>query len=333
MPIRYRKFLLLLLALVPFLASSSAWAGKNGRRWDKTPDTFSFVDQTGIALNSSIAANTITVSGINTAINISITGGEYSINGSGFNNVSSKVSNSDTIIVRQISSDTHLTTTSTLLNLNGVTDSFDVTTLGNISDSTPDTFNFVDQLGVALSSDVTSNAITVSGINVATSISVTGGQFSINGGAFTSEANTVSNGSNVIVQLSSSSTYSSITQAVLTIGGVSDTFSVTTLDNLIDITPDAFSFIDQIDVALDSVNVSNTMTVSGINTATSISISNGEYAINGSGYTSVDGNVENGNTVSIRQTASSVYQTTINTVLTIGGVSDTYSTTTIAEEH
>ena len=48
-------------------------------------------------------------------------------------------------------------------------------------DSIPDAFTFVDQTGVALSSTMTSASITVAGINVASPISVTGGEYSING--------------------------------------------------------------------------------------------------------------------------------------------------------
>ncbi|MCK5478018.1 MAG: hypothetical protein KAI44_03795 [Methylococcales bacterium] len=327
----HRKFLLFLLLLIPLLTSSSAWAGKNGKRWDKTPDTFSFVDQTNVPLVSSINANTITVSGINTSISISIIGGDYSINGGSYSSASNRVNNGDTIDVRQFSSNQYSITTSAVLDLNGVTDSFDVTTLENTSDSTPDTFSFIDQTGATLGSIVSSNAITVTGINTATAISVSGGEFSVNGASYSSTSSTVNNSDTVTVRLTAASTYNSTTQATLTIGGVSDTFSVTTLNNPIDITPDAFSFIDQTDVEIDSVNISNTITVSGINATTTISVSNGEYAINGGSYTTVSGEVDNGNTVSIRQTASSSYQTTSNTLLTIGGVSDTYSTTTIAE--
>ena len=44
------------------------------------------------------------------------------------------------------------------------------------TDTTPDAFSFADQTDVALSTVVTSNEITVSGINASTPISVTGGK-------------------------------------------------------------------------------------------------------------------------------------------------------------
>ena len=96
-------------------------------------------------------------------------------------------------------------------------------------DTIPDSFTFTDQTGVALSTAATSNQITVSGMTCAASISITGGTYSINGGAYTNATGTVYPiGDTVTVRQTSSGSYSTKTDAVLTIGGVSDTFSVTT---------------------------------------------------------------------------------------------------------
>ena len=97
------------------------------------------------------------------------------------------------------------------------------------SDTTPDAFSFADQFSVALSTLVTSAPITVAGINAAAPISVTGGEYSINGGAFTSAAGTVTNGQQVRVRHTSSGANSASVNTTLTIGGVSDTFTSTTL--------------------------------------------------------------------------------------------------------
>ena len=98
-----------------------------------------------------------------------------------------------------------------------------------------------------------------------------------------------------------------------------------------DTTPNPFTFTDQTGVALSTVVTSNTITVSGINAAASISITGGTYSVNGGGYTSSAGTVNNGNTVSVRVTSSGSYLTTVNATLTIGGVSDTFSVTTRAQ--
>jgi N-acetylneuraminic acid mutarotase len=192
----------------------------------------------------------------------------------------------------------------------------------------PDSFIFTDQTDVALNTVITSNTITVSGIAAPAYITITGGTYSINGGDYTSDNGTVEDGDEVTVRLTSSGNYSTTTGATLTIGGVSDTFSITTEAAPVDMTPDAFMFIDQTGVELNTVITSNAITVSGITAATPISITGGTYSINGGDYTSVDGTVEDGDEVTVRLVSSSSYFTSTYATLTIGGISDTFSVTT-----
>jgi hypothetical protein len=96
-----------------------------------------------------------------------------------------------------------------------------------------------------------------------------------------------------------------------------------------DTTPDAFSFTDQSGVALSSTITSAPITVTGIDAAAAITITGGTYDINGSGtFVSTEGTVNNGDTVRARQTSSASYLTATNTAVTIGGVSDTFTSTT-----
>lgn len=96
------------------------------------------------------------------------------------------------------------------------------------SDTTPDAFSFTDATGAALSTVYTSAAIMVTGIDAASAITVTGGTYSINGGAFTSDAGTVNNNDTVRARGTSSGSYSTAVNVAVTIGGVSDTFTITT---------------------------------------------------------------------------------------------------------
>lgn len=97
------------------------------------------------------------------------------------------------------------------------------------SDTTPDAFSFGAPVTNATRSTVyQSPAITVTGINAPASISVSGGEYQINGGSWTSAAGAVANGANVKVRLTSSASYSTLARATLTIGGVSADFDVTT---------------------------------------------------------------------------------------------------------
>jgi hypothetical protein len=97
-------------------------------------------------------------------------------------------------------------------------------------DTTPDQFTFTAQTGVTLSMKVTSNTITVSGINAAAPLAISyGGDYSINGGSYTSASGTVNNGDTITLQLISSDNYSATASVMLSIGGVSGIFNVTSL--------------------------------------------------------------------------------------------------------
>ena len=98
-----------------------------------------------------------------------------------------------------------------------------------------------------------------------------------------------------------------------------------------DTTPDGFAFTDQTGVAPSSVRTSNTLTVSGIGAAASISVSGApgsEYQINGGSFTTAPGTISNGDTFAVRHTSSSGPGVATDTTLTIGGVSDTFTSTT-----
>lgn len=197
-----------------------------------------------------------------------------------------------------------------------------------VVDATPDSFVFNDQPNVAVSTVVPSNTITVAGIAVPVAISVTGGEYAIDAGVFTAATGTISNGQTVTVQQTSSAAFSTATDATLTIGGVSDTFTVTTL--AADTTPDAFSFTDVVAAPLNSLQTSNAITVAGITAPAAISVADGEYSIAGGAFTSAAGTINNGQTVAVRHTSSAINSTDTITTLTIGGVAGTFTSITVA---
>jgi hypothetical protein len=97
-----------------------------------------------------------------------------------------------------------------------------------------------------------------------------------------------------------------------------------------DTAPDEFTFTDVSNASLSTQYTSDTITVAGIDASTTVTITGGTYSKNGAAYTSDAGTVVVGDTFAVRHTSSASYSTDTNTVLTIGGVSDTYTTTTIA---
>lgn len=293
---------------------------------DTTPDAFVFTDVTGATQSTVYTSNTITVSGINSSTAITVTGGTYSKNGGGYTSSAGTVVAGDTVATRITSSSADATAVSSVVTIGGVSDTYTVST-GTPADTTPDVFTFVDVTNATINTPYTSNTITVSGVDSASPISVTGGQYSKNGGAFTSTPDTVVNGDTVATRITSSGSFTTAVNSVVTIGGGSDTFTVTT--EAVDTTPDAFSFADLYNAALSTVSTSDTITVTGINSAANISVVGGTYSKNGGSYTSSPGTVVNGDTVTTRITSSAFNLTTVNSVVTIGGVSDTYSVTTI----
>lgn len=95
-------------------------------------------------------------------------------------------------------------------------------------DGVPNAFTITPQTGVALDSLITSAPITVNGY-VTAAISVSGGQYNIDGGAFASTPGTINLGQVPRVRVQSGDTNLEDTSATLTIGGVSANFVVTTL--------------------------------------------------------------------------------------------------------
>ena len=97
-------------------------------------------------------------------------------------------------------------------------------------DASPDPFVLQAQSPVAPDSFVLSNRISVVGINTPMAVSVSGGEDSLNGGAFTTAAGTADNGAEVVVRLRSSGTPGDSRSATLNIGDRSATVTVATYD-------------------------------------------------------------------------------------------------------
>ena len=97
--------------------------------------------------------------------------------------------------------------------------------------NTPSAFSFTAVSSGTRSTLYTSNTITVAGLvgGVSVPVSVTGAQYSKNGGAYTSSAGTAVNGDTFALQETSSASYSTGVSGTLTIGATSGSYSVTTL--------------------------------------------------------------------------------------------------------
>ncbi|MCD8498207.1 MAG: hypothetical protein LRZ85_09190 [Alphaproteobacteria bacterium] len=309
----------------------SAWNVTTVAVADTTPDAFSFTDQTGVAVSTLTTSNSVTINGIAAAANVSVSGDgspEIRINGGSWV-TSGTINNGETLEVRLTSAAANSTAYTAVVNVGGVTDNWSVTTVA--PDTTPDAFGFTDQTDVAVSTLITSNSVTVNGINVSTPVSVTGAgaQISINGGAWGTSGN-ITNGQSLQVRLTSSASFSTASTATVDVGGVTDVWSVTTI--AADTTPDVFSFNDQTDVAVSTLISSNSIPITGINTDTAVSVSGDgspQISIDG-GPWATSGTIQDGQTLQVRLTSAAANSTAYTATVDVGGVTDNWSVTTEA---
>ena len=307
---------------------------------DQDPNPFALVDQTGVSRSTLIASAPITISGINTLTPISVSGGggEYRIDGGAWTSAAGNIANGQQVEVRHTSSSSFSTTVNTTLTVGSRSDTFSTTTVA--IDTTPDAFSFVDQTGVARTTTITSDPITVTGINSGAGITVSGGSYSINSTTnFVTGPGTVNAGDLVRARHTSSGSYLTSVNTTVTIGGVQDVFTSQTMaDPALNTDPNPFSFTSQSTVDLSSLRTSNAVTISGITAASPISVANGEYCIGSVATTcasgspswtsSAGGTITNGQSVQVRHTASASDLTPTVTTLTIGTVNGTFTSTT-----
>ncbi len=216
----------------------------------------------------------------------------------------------------------------------GVAGVFTITT---VADLTPDPFAFLPQTAVRPGDVVTSNTVTITGINAPAAVSIVNGSVSINGAAFTTTPATISNGQTLALRLTAAATENTATTATVTVGTASAGFTATTWD----LTPNPFSLQPATPVVpcpvagSPGVYNSATVVISGINAAAPVSIAPlgaatlARYSINGGPLTAVPGTILNGQTlqVQVNVTCPAVGPLPVAPVasLTVGGFSVQFS--------
>ena len=313
---------------------------------DVTPDAFSLGSVTDVAPSSVQQSNAITIAGLSDGVQVPlrISNGEYRLDDGSYTSASAWVGNGAQIQVRHTAAALGSTVTETSLSIGGLSVPFNggnlqgeivsatfTSTTQNV-DTTPDAFSFTSASDVALDAWVTSDAVTITGINFTTPVTISNGEYSIGCSAsFTSSAGTVEAGATLCVRQRSAATTSTSKTTTLTVGTASADF-VTTTTASVDTSPDDFSFNAQTNVARVATITSNTVTITGINAPTAISVSgSGGYSI-GCTETFVDtaGTISAGETVCLRHIASPNYASQVTTTLTIGGKSATFTSTTVS---
>lgn len=252
------------------------------------PNPFSFTDLTNQPLSSEISSNTVTISGLVRTANVigsAITSGTSTpmnilINGVDIGNTGT-IDNGDTLQLKVISAGTANTTTTAQVQVGTGSPVFwDVTTVLSV-DTGPDPFNFIDVTGAVAADLVSSNVVTIVGINSPSQIAVTDPTFevNVNGSGWvnpTTTPTTISNNQTLQVRGFSSATIGAVVTVTVTIGGgstgsASDVWNITT-GTPPDTTPNAFNFVDRLNQTAAVDVESNTVVPSGFDTPTNISV-------------------------------------------------------------
>ncbi len=195
----------------------------------------------------------------------------------------------------------------------------------NLSGIVP--FNFTNASGVAVNAVVTSNAVTLSGISGAVLASITGPgspELSVNGGSWAATA-TVQAGDTLTVRATSSTSVSTTTSELISVGGYATSWSITTTTN-----PSAFGFTDVTNAALSTVVTSSPVTPTGYTGTVPVSVSGDggpQISVNGGAW-GTSGTMAPGQTLTVRLTSAATVSTSSKATVVAGSYSTTWTVTT-----
>ncbi|WP_293392812.1 polysaccharide lyase family 7 protein [Nevskia sp.] len=306
---------------------ATSFSVNTGGSSDTVPDSFSFAPVANASTGATYVSAPATIAGITAPSPISVAGGRYRINSGSFTNVAGTVNAGDQVYAEVVASNSAGTAATSTVTIGGVAAAFTVTT-ATANDTVPDSFSFAAVNNATAGTTYVSNPATITGISGPAPISVAGGRYRINSGSFTTIAGTVRAGDQVYAEAVAATSVNTATTATITIGGVSGSFTVTTSTN--DTVPDSFSFTPVFNAKLSSSYVSNQVTITGINAASPISVVGGYYRLNDRSNTSTSGTVKVDDRVSVVVKSSSANSTATVVTLTIGGVSSSFTVTTVS---
>jgi len=298
---------------------------------DTTPADFSFtLPQATFGVGEEATSDSITITGLDTLTDISISaGGEYAIDGGSFTSAAGQIANNQTLVVRAMAGANFDDAVVVTVNIGTESQTFTVVT--EPADTTPTDFSFtLPQLNYERGELATTTSITITGLNTLADISVSaGGEYSVDGGSFTSAAGQIANDQTLEVRVTAGANFDETLNVTVNIGTASQTFSVVTEAQ--DTTPEVFSFTDAVDVAMGELSQSAPVTINSITGDVAVSVTGGEYSLDGGDYTSAAGTVINGQSVVVRAVAPITASDSLDVVLTVGTVNDTYSIATLVD--
>lgn len=197
-----------------------------------------------------------------------------------------------------------------------------------IADANPDFFDFLDKINQPASTLVTSDPVTITGINIPTNVTCdnTSAQIIVEDpitGDTTlyNNATTIVNNSILRIRLLSSPDPGGEVSTNVTIGNdalsnLTDIWRVFTT-SAGDIIPDAFYFVNKNSQPPNTYVTSNTVLISGITSPSPITIVNGEFRISGGNWVT-SGSIEDGQTLQLRILTAPTLDTPKTISITVG---------------
>jgi len=304
---------------------SNTWTILTKAPPSQIPNAFSFNDVTEAPLQTYTNSNIVTITGItqSTTVTSPTNGFETSVNGGAFSTAAKTISNGQTLQLRVLTTNVLGETKSTTVIVGGGSPvSWNVTNV-LVADSSPNFFDIIDVIGANPSTLTSSLPVTITGINVPSTVTTTNNaQLRINGGSWVNSPTTINVNETLQVRLTSSPDPGGLVSTVVTVGNnpstsLSDTWNLyTTTDN--DTIPDPFNFISKPNQPPGVLVTSNTVQIKGITTAAPVTVTGGaQFSVNGGSWVT-SGNINNNDTLTIRITSSSTLGGNVSTSISIG---------------
>lgn len=300
--------------------ASTTWTITTKSAASQVPNSYSFNEVDDAPLQAYTNSNIETITGLSASTTVTAlsNGFESSVNGGAWSSSSKTISNGQTLQLRVLTSNIlGETKTETVSVGAGAPVEWKVTNV-RVADSSPDYFDIDDVDDAPLSTEISSTPITITGINVPTTVTTTNNALiSIDGGTFVSSPTTINRDQTISVRLTSSSTPGGFVSTEVTIGGLTDTWKVTST-TAGDSVPDDLFFFNKDNQPPSTLIESNTVIISGMTSSAIASVSNGaELSVGGGSWTN-DVSVETGDTIKLRITSNATLGGYVSTTLKIG---------------
>ncbi len=193
----------------------------------------------------------------------------------------------------------------------------------------PDRMSFLGVVNAELGTVYTSAPATVSGLKAGMSMPCSipniPGFVLLKNNVDVGQSTTITNGDQLKLRLTSDPGYYVTESLTMTYGQYASSFTVKTLAS--DLVVDQFTFDEQSDAALDTLFVSNTITISGATPGIPIPVelTNGTLVINAVDTGLMSSTIQNGDTLAIKMLSSTLADTCTTTRVSVGDIFEEWS--------